>query len=71
MRALLRGSKGNEVKQHVAYLKKTNPVEKVAEQVSDFKKIGRLTKLQLNPEIVPNLEWNYEADEVNEIYCTT
>ena len=36
MRALLRGSKGDEVKQHVAYLKKTNSTEKVAEKVPDF-----------------------------------
>ena len=66
---LLRDSKGGEVKHHVAYLKKmspvkhhvaylkkTNPVKETVEKIPDFKKFGRMAKLQLNPELVPNLK---------------
>ena len=67
-RALLRGPKGDEVKHHVAYLKKTNPAEEAAEKVPDFKKFGRLTKLRLNLGLVPDLKWEYK---VNTIHCTT
>ena len=38
MRELFRGPKGDEVKQHIAYLKKTNPAEKIAEQVTQILK---------------------------------
>ena len=55
--ALLRDSKGGEVKHHMAYFKKTNPVKETVEKIPDFKKFGRMAKLQLNPELVPNLKW--------------
>ena len=47
---LLRNSKGEEAKHHVAYLKKT-----------DFIKFRRAVKLQLNPDKVPDLKWEYEV----------
>ena len=42
---LLRDSKGREVKHHVTYLKKTNPVKETVEKIQDFKKFGRMAKL--------------------------
>ena len=66
---LLRNSKGGKVKHHVAYLKKTNPVKETVEKIPDFKKFGRMAKLWLNPELVPNLKWEYEVTEVAAIDC--
>ena len=54
---LLRNSKGKETKHHVAYLKKTNPVQETLRKILDFKKFGRAAKLQLNPDKVPDLKW--------------
>ena len=42
---LLRNSKGEEAKHHVAYLKKTNPVQETVGKIPDFRKFGRVTKL--------------------------
>ena len=42
---LLRNSKGEETKHHVAYLKKTNPVQETVGKIPDFKKFGRAAKL--------------------------
>ena len=42
---LLRNSKGEETKHHVAYLKKTNPVQETIRKIPDFKKFGRAAKL--------------------------
>ena len=67
--ALLRGSKGDEIKHHVAYLKKTNPAKEVVEKIPDFKKFGRMAKLQLNPGLVLNLKLEYKVTEVGPIHC--
>ena len=61
---LLRNSKGEEAKHHVAYLKKTSPVQETVEKIPDFKKFGRAVKLRLNPDKVPDLKWEYEVTEV-------
>ena len=61
---LLRNSKGEEAKHHVAYLKKTSPVQEKVEKIPDFKKSRRAVKLQLNPDKVPDLKWEYEVTEV-------
>ena len=53
---LLRDSKGGEVKHHITYLKKTNNVNETVEKIPDFKKFGRMEKLCLNPDLVPNLK---------------
>ena len=53
---LLRNSKGEEMKHHVAYLKKTNPVQEIVRKILDFKKFGRAAKLWLNPDRVPDLK---------------
>ena len=42
---LLRNSKGEEAKHHVAYLKKTSPVQETVEKIPDFKKFRRAVKL--------------------------
>ena len=60
---LLRNSKGEETTHHVAYLKKINPVQETIVKIPDFKKFGRAAKLQLNPDKVPDLKWDYEATE--------
>ena len=74
---LLRNSKGEEAKHHVAHLKKTNLMKETVEKIPDFKKFGRAAKLQLNPDLVPDLKWEYEVMEVaaisdaeNDIHCT-
>ena len=61
---LLRNSKGEEAKYHLTHLKKTNPVKETVEKIPDFKKFGRAAKLQLNPDLVPDLKWEYEVTEV-------
>ena len=66
---MLRGSKKDEVKHHIAYLKKTNPAKEVVGKIPDFKKFGRMAKLWLNPGLVPNLKWEYEVTEVSAIHC--
>ena len=57
---LLRNSKGEEAKHHVAYLKKTNPIQETVEKIPDFQKFGRAAKLQLNPD----LKWEYKIAEI-------
>ena len=61
---LLRNSKGEEAKHHVAYLKKTNPVQETVEKIPDFRKFGRVAKLRLNPGRVSDLKWEYEVAEI-------
>ena len=64
---LLRNSKGEETKHHVAYLKKNNPVQEPIRKIPDFKKFGRAAKLQLNQDKVPDLKWDYEATETKQV----
>ena len=52
---------------HVAYLKKTNPVQEIVEKIPDFKRFGRAAKLRLNPDKVPNLKWEYKTTEIAQI----
>ena len=66
---LLRDSKGGKVKHHVTYLKKTNPVKETVEKIPDLKKFGRMAKPLLNPDLVPNLKWEYEVTKVAATYC--
>ena len=67
---LLRNARGEEMKHHVTHIKKTNPVEETVDKIPDFKKFGRTVKLCLNPYIVPNLGWEYEAAKVSTIACS-
>ena len=67
---LLRNARGEEMKHHVTHIKKTNPVEETVDKIPDFKKFGRAAKLHLNPDMVPNLGWEYEAAKVSTIACS-
>ena len=67
---LLRNARGEEMKHHVTHIKKTNPVEETVDKIPDFKKFGRAVKLCLNPDMVPNLGWEYKAAEVSTIACS-
>ena len=69
-RVLLRNARGEEMKHHVTYIKKTNLVEETVGKIPDFKKFGREAKLCLNPDMVPNLGWEYKAAEVSTIACS-
>ena len=64
---LLRNSKGEKTKHHVAYLKKTNPVQEIIGKIPDFKKFERVAKLSLNPDKFPDLKWEYEATEITQV----
>ena len=57
------------MKHHVTHSKKTNLVEETVDKIPDFRKFGRAVKLRLNPHMVPNLGWEYEAAEVSTIAC--
>ena len=67
---LLRNARGEEMKHHATHIKKTNPVEETVDKIPDFKKFGRAVKLHFNPDIVPNLGWEYKAAEVSIIICS-
>ena len=67
---LLRNARGEEMKHHVTHIKKTNPVEETVDKIPDFKMFSRAVKLHLNPDMVPNLVWEYEAAEVSTIACS-
>ena len=58
------------MKHHVTHIEKTNPVEETVDKIPDFKKFGRAVRLRLNPDMVPNLEWEYKAAEVSTIACS-
>ena len=58
------------MKHHITHIKKTNPVEETVDKIQDLKKFGRAAKLRLNPDMVPNLGWEYEAAEVSTIACS-
>ena len=67
---LLRNARGKEMKHHVTHIKKTKPVEETVGKIPDFKKFGRAAKLCLNPDMVLNLGWEYEAAKVSTIVCS-
>ena len=55
---------GETIKFHVADIKKIMPVDHAVNQLPDYNKLGRLTKLRLNPENIPDLDWQL-ASELN------
>ena len=55
---------GETIKFHVADIKKIMPVDCTVNQLPDYNKLGRLTKLMLNPENIPDLDWQL-ASELN------
>ena len=55
---------GETIKFHVTDIKKIIPVDHAVNQLPDYNKLGRLTKLRLNPENIPDLDWQL-ASELN------
>ena len=55
---------GETVKFHVTDIKKIIPVDQAISQLPDYNKLGRLTKLRLNPKNIPDLDWQL-ASELN------
>ena len=46
---LLRNSEGEKTKHHVAYLKKTNPVQETIRKIPDLKKVWKSSKILTKP----------------------
>ena len=64
---------GETVKFHVTDVKKITSVDQAISQLPDYNKLGRLTKLRLNPKNIPDLDWQL-ASELNTtpiLYHTT
>ena len=55
---------GATVKFHVTDVKKIASVQQAISQLPDYNKLGRLTKLRLNPKNIPDLDWQL-ASELN------
>ena len=55
---------GETIKFHVADIKKIMLVDHTVNQLPDYNKLGRLTKLRLNPKNIPDLGWQL-ASELN------
>ena len=70
----IRPAEGREtIKFHVTDVKKITFVDEAISQLPDYNKLGRLTKLRLNPQNIPNLDWQL-ASELNTtpvLYRTT
>ena len=63
---------GETIKFHVIDIKKITSVDQAISQLPDYNKLGRLTRLRLNPKNIPDLDWQL-ASELNTIpvlYCT-
>ena len=60
------------IKFDVTDVKKITSVDQAISQLLDYNKLGRLTKLRLNPKNIPDLDWQL-ASELNTppvLYCT-
>ena len=55
---------GETVKFHVTDVKKITSADQAISQLPDYNKLGRLTKLRLNPKHIPDLDWQL-ASELN------
>ena len=49
-------------KPHVTDIKKVTPAEHISTQLPDYNKLGRLTKLRLNPKSIPDLDWQLASE---------
>ena len=45
-------------------IKKITPIDQAISQLPEYNKLGRLTKLRLNPKNIPDLDWQL-ASELN------
>ena len=55
---------GEPIKFHVTDVKNITSVDQAISQLPDYNKLGRLTKLRLNPKNIPDLDWQL-ASELN------
>ena len=53
---------GETTKVHVADIKKVIPADHISTQLPDYNKLGRLTKLMLNPKNIPDLDWQLASE---------
>ena len=53
---------GETTKVHVTDIKKVIPSEHISTQLSDYNKLGQLTKLRLNPKSIPDLDWQLASE---------
>ena len=52
---------GETTKYHVTDIKKILLADQAIAQLPDYNKLGRLTRLRLNPKDIPDLGWNSSA----------
>ena len=53
---------GETTKVHITDVKKVTPAEHLVTQLPDYNKLGRLTKLRLNPKSIPDLDWQLASE---------
>ena len=53
---------GETTKVHITDVKKVIPAEHFSTQLPDYNKMGRLTKLRLNPKSIPDLDWQLASE---------
>ena len=53
---------GETTKVHVTDIKKVIPADHISTQLPDYNKLGRLTKLTLNPKNIPDLDWQLASE---------
>ena len=59
----IRPAEGEETtKVHVTDVKRVTPAEHVVTQLPACNKLGRLTKLRLNPKSIPDLDWQLASE---------
>ena len=53
---------GETTKVHVTDIKKVIPADHISTQLPDYNKLGRLTKLRLNPKSILDLDWQLASE---------
>ena len=53
---------GETTRVHVTDIKKVIPADYISAQLPDYNKLGRLTKLRLNPKSIPDLDWQLASE---------
>ena len=59
----VKSAEGGELsKFHIIDVKKILPADQAITQLPDYNKLGRLTKLRLNPRDIPDLKWQITSE---------
>ena len=53
---------GETIRVHVTDIKKIIPADHIAAQLPAYNKLGRLSKLRLNPKSIPDLDWQLASE---------